>query len=82
MPTPRRLVVRGSHFILLLIVVCAGVAAAPLHSRKREKAPDAEFGNPRTTVMSPPSGVAEERASQAITARSDAGDESIIGSPL
>lgn len=51
-------------FILLLIVVCVGaVAAVAVHSRRREKAPDAQDSEIEDkTVMSPQRRIDEERA--------------------
>lgn len=51
-------------FILLLVVVCVGaVAALAVHSRRREKAPDAQDSQIEDkTVMSPPGRVDEEPA--------------------
>ncbi len=51
-------------FIVLLIVVFIGaVAALAVHSRRREKAPDAQDSQIEDkTVMSPPGHVNEERA--------------------
>jgi hypothetical protein len=51
-------------FVLLLIVVCVGaVAAVAIHSRRREKAPDAQDSQIEDkTVMLPQGRIDEERA--------------------